>query len=579
MRRTWTHAARYPVPMPSAADSSAANRRENRTVVLVALAVAALAAYRASVGQSFYDDTFYAVVPWRFAHGARFLIDELSLQAVGEMISVPLVWVWERFAGLTGIVLAIRLLWVALAAAGTLLATRMLRGSVRVGVAVFAVTLPLLAPPYHVFAPTYNTVSQLLLTLAVVLGFAAMRDRSPLLAAWVGVAIALGAAAYPPLALAALVLLATFVVMARDARLAGSAVTACVAVGAVVGAALFARTSLADLRLAIAFGSANVASFSAPLDKFTWTFGNTGAALAGPLLLPMWALAVGASVVRVPARWRSIALALIPLAAAAPAAELLLRGDHLAFGTSVQSWLITTCAALVVPSALAARRLGRGDLLRFLALAAPFSAVGYLTVAYVTNSSWNRGMPAIAIAPLAVGILLCWGTSLAEEGSDRAFWAGAVVTLLVAFALLFSTVFGDNSFWQPQVRVKSGAYAGLLTSPAHRDALDALARRAPRWVSPTSRVTFLGQKEAYLASGGTPLTPAAWLFLGPADSTATAYFNRVEHTPDVVFVADADVGLKGGYRKAATTDPMLRWVMTHYHLADDLGGFSVFVRP
>jgi hypothetical protein len=205
--------------------------------------------------------------------------------------------------------------------------------------------------------------------------------------------------------------------------------------------------------------------------------------------------------------------------------------------------------------------------------------VGYLTVAYVTNSSWNRGMPAIAIAPLAVGILLCWGTSLAEEGSDRVFWAGAAATLLVAFALLFSSVFSDSSFWQPQTRVKSGAYAGLLTSPAHRDALDAFAKRSGRWVKPGSRVTFLGQEEAYLVSGGTPLTPAAWLFLGPADSTAIAYFDRTGHTPDVVFVADADVALEGGYSRATTQDPMLRWVAARYRLTDDIGGFSVFIRP
>ena len=95
-------------------------------------------------------------------------------------------------------------------------------------------------------------------------------------------------------------------------------------------------------------------------------------------------------------------------------------------------------------------------------LATPFSAVGYLTVAYVTNSSWNRGMPAIALAPLVVGILLCWGTSLAEEGGSWLFWSGAGITLLVAFALLFSTAFADDSFWQRQTRVTGGAYAGLL---------------------------------------------------------------------------------------------------------------------
>ena len=548
-------------------------------MVVAALAVLTLAAYRASVGQSLYDDTFYVVVPWRFAHGARFLVDELSLQTVGEMVSVPLVWLWEHVAGLSGLVLAVRLLWVALAATGATLATRALRVSVRMEVAAVAVVLPLLAPPYHVFAPTYNTVSSLLLTLAVVLGFAATRDRSRALAAWAAAATALAAAAYPPLALAALAFLATFVALARDRQLAVRAVAAAGVVGCVVAVALLARSSLADLQHAIAFGSANVPSISSPLDKLTWVFGNTGAALAQPLLLPMWVLAVVASVPRIPARVRGFALALIPAAAAAPGVGLLLRADHLTFGTSAQSWLITTCAGLLVPCVLAARRLGRSDLLRFMVLAAPFSAVGYVTVALVTNSSWNRGMPAIAIAPLAVGILLCWGTTLVEEGGAWLFSAGAGVALLVVFALLFSTVFADDSFWQQQTRMGSGAYGGLLTSPAHQARLDALAAEAGRWVKPGSRVTFLGQEEAYLVSGGRPLTPAAWLFLGSGDAAALAYFDRVGQTPDVVFVSDADVAQAGGYARVSLRDPLLRWVVSRYRDAADVAGFRVYVRP
>lgn len=547
--------------------------------MFAAFAVLALAAYRASVGQSFYDDTFYAVVPWRFAHGARFLIDELSLQTVAEMVSVPLVWLWEHLVGLTGIVLSVRLFWVALAAAGATAAARALRGSARLEVAALAVALPLLAPAYHVFAPTYNTVSSLLLTLAVVLGFAATRDRSGSLAIWAGVAIVLGAAAYPPLAPAALVLLATFVVIARDRRLALRAVAAAVLVGCAVAVALLARASIADLQRAIAFGSANVPSIGSPLQKLSWVFGNTGAALVQPLLLPMWALAIVGSIARIPARVRSIALALIPLAAAAPGVALLLGGDHLAFGTSAQSWLITATAGLIVPCVLAAQRLGRWDLLRLVALAAPFSAVGYVTVALVTNSSWNRGMPAIALAPLTVGILLCWGTSLAEEGGSALFAAGAGLALLVVFGLLFSTVFADDSFWQPQVRVGSGAYAGLLTSPTHESRLAALATGAAPWVKPASRVTFLGQEEAYLVSPGQPLTPAAWLFLGSGDAAALAYFDRVGRTPDVVFVSDADVEQAGGYARVSANDPLLRWVASRYRNAADVGGFRVYVRP
>jgi hypothetical protein len=564
--------------MPHSPNTPAPTRRETLTVALIAALVVALAAYRASVGQTFYDDTFYAVVPWRFAHGARFLIDELSFQTVAEMISVPLVWLWERVFGLAGMVLAIRLLWVALATAGAWLACRLLRGTTSLAVAAIAVAVPLLAPAYHVFAPTYNTLSSLLLTLAVLLGFSAMRDRSAALAGWAGVAIALGSAAYPPLAPAALVLLVTFAAMARDRRLIARAVLVAAGVGAAVGVALLARVSLADVRSALAFGSANVSNFATPLGKFSWVFGNTGSALVSVWLLPMWALALAASAPQVPARVRSVALALIPAAAAVPGISLLLRGETITFGISAQSWLIIMCAGAVVPSLLAAARLGRTDLLRLAGLAAPFSTVGYLTVAYVTNSSWNRGMPAIALAPLAVAILLCWATALALDGGTAVLAAGAGITLVVVFALLFSSVFGDNSLWQPLTRVRHGAYAGLLTSPEHDAKLAALNDRARRWIKPGDTVAFLGQADAYLSTRGTPLTPAAWLYLGPADAAALDYYKRVGATPDAVLVSDRDVNNAGGYSALGATDPMLHWVMTTYRRVDRAGGFSFFVR-
>lgn len=565
--------------MPPTTDTTPPTRRETLTVALLAALVIGLAAYRASVGQSPYDDTFYAVVPWRFAHGARFLVDELSFQTIAEMVSVPLVWLWEHAFGLTGIVLAIRLFWVALAAAGALLATRLLRSTAALGVAAVAVALPLLAPAYNVFAPSYNTLSSLLLSLAVLLGFAAIRDRSSVLAGWTGVAIALGGVAYPPLAPAAVVLAATFVLVARDWRLTWRAGIAAAAAGAVISVALFARASLADIRVALAFGSANVSRFATPTAKFQWVLGNTLSALTSWWLVPMWTLALLASLPQVPAKLRSISLALIPLAAAAPGAVLLARGDTLTFGTSTQSWLITLCAGALVPSLLAAARLARRDLLRLVVLAAPFSAVGYLTVAYVTNSSWNRGMPAIALAPLAIAILVCWATSLAEEGGGTVFSAGAGVTVLVAFVLLFSNVFGDNSFWQPQVRVARGAYAGLLTSPAHDERLTSFSAEARRWIKPGMTVTFLGEAEAYLLTRGTPLTPATWLYFGPPDAAALRYYQRVGRTPDVVVVADDDVAYAGGYRKLWITDPLLRWTITNYLRVGGGGGFSIYERP
>jgi hypothetical protein len=546
-------------------------------VALIATAVLAMMAYRASVGMSYYDDTFYAAVPWRFAHGARFLVDELSFQTQASMISVPLVWIWERLFGLTGLVLAIRLLWVPIAAAGAFAATRMLRGTTSLPVAALAVGLPLLAPPYHIFAPTYNTLSSLLLTLAVVFAFAAERDGNRTRAYLAGAALGLGVVSYPPMAIPAAALVVTYVAMTWRSGLWWRVVLVAAAVGAVLGGLLLWGVPVAQIRSALAFGSANVRDFGTPADKLWMVASNTFGFLFSPQLIALWVAVVVACIPAVPARVRSFALALVPLLAAVPALFILLGGDHLAFGTSAQSWLITLCAAIAVPGLLGAKRHGERGLLRLVVLAAPFSLVGYVTVAYVTNSSWNRGMPAVALAPLAVGLIACWAATVLAEGSLGALGTSAGLALLVMFALLFSTVFNDNSFWERQVRVKSGAYAGILTSPEHRNHLDEFGKRAPQWVGPDTRVTFLGQGEAYLVSGGVPYTPATWLYLGPGDAEALTYFRREAHDPGVVFVNDADVSNAGGYDEAPRTDPMLRWVLTRYHRAGEVGGFAVFV--
>lgn len=565
-----------PMPPASHIEGTRRPRVPGLALALASVIVITLAALRAMVGQSFYDDTFYAVVPWRYAHGARFLIDELSLQTIGSMVAVPFVWAWERVFGLTGIVLAIRLLWVALAAAGAALCARLLRGVSSPGTVALAVALPLLAPPYHVFAPTYNTVSSLLLTISALLAFAALRDRREGLAVWSGVTLAFAAAAYPPLALAAFALPITFAVLARNHRLSIACVVGALVGGAGVWLALFARVPLEQLGQAMAFGSANVASFSSPLAKMQWVFGNTARALVSPWLAPMWIAAALASIPQVPARVRASAMALLPLGAAVPGALLLAQGEQLTFGTSAASWLVTFCAAAVVPAALASRRLKRPELRHLLFLTGPVSVVGYVTVAYVTNSSWNRAMPAIALAPLAVAILLSWALALREEGGPVVFGVGAALSIGVAFAVLFANPFMDSPPTQPLARVTHGPYAGLLTSAPHAQAIEELRIQSPRWVHPDSRVTFVGQAEAYLLTPGEPFTPATWLYLGKGNSAAIEYFRREGHLPDVVFVNDTDVSFAGGWEKVSRTDPMLRWVAERYRREGSAGGFSVF---
>ncbi len=324
--------------------------------------------------------------------------------------------------------------------------------------------LPLLALPYHLFAPTYNTVAQLCFTLSVVLGWASVRDRRRAFAAASGVMLAFGTAAYPPLAAAAVVLLATYAIMARSRTLALSALGGAALVGTAIALAITFGLSVDDLRRALAFTTSNAGGIGAPLDKLRSSLGRLADALASRWLWPMWALALVASIPPLPTRLRAAALAAIPLAAAAPGVAVLARSDTLTFGSSTSTWMITLTAGIALPAVLWAWRTGQRDYMRLVAHAAPFALTGFASIAYATSSSWNRGTGSVALAPLTLGLLLCWSTALAEEWGPGLQWTAGLVTLLVAFGLLTANIFGDPLTLKSHELVTKGPYAGVTTS-------------------------------------------------------------------------------------------------------------------
>ena len=181
------------------AKGSVIDQREARVAGAVATGVVAIVLFRAVFGASLYDDTYYVTTALRFANGARPFAEEMSLQALGQLLSVPFVWAWQATFGLTGIMLAVRIYYVALATGAAAVTYRLLRPTLRPAAAAVAVTLPLLAPPYHLLMPTYNTMAVLAFTLAIALGFGALRDGHTAPAVWSGVLLAVGPLAPPAL--------------------------------------------------------------------------------------------------------------------------------------------------------------------------------------------------------------------------------------------------------------------------------------------------------------------------------------------------------------------------------------------
>ena len=561
-----------------AASLPQSDRRESVGAALLASAVFVLAALRASIGLSFYDDSYYVTVALRLARGARLFVDELSLQSAGELVSAPFLRFYESYVGLTGVALFARELYVVLAAVAGLIAYRLLRPSARPAAAAIAVILPLLALPYHLFAPTYNTIAQLCFTLSVVLGWASVRDRGRALATASGVMLALGTAAYPPLAAAAVVLLATYALMARSRMLALSALGGAALAGAAIAVSLMFGLSVDDLRRALAFTTSNSGGIRAQFGRLLSSLAQLAGALASRWLWPMWALALLASIPPLPKRLRAAALGAIPLAAAAPGFAVLARSDTLTFGSATSSWLITLTAGIALPALLWARGTGRQDYARLVAHATPFALTGFASVAYATSSSWNRGTGSIALAPLTLGLLLCWSTALAEEWGPGLQWTASLVTLLVAFGLLCANVFGDPLSPASHAFITSGPYAGITTSAERYREIRTLEAAGMRWIGPETRVTFLGERDAYLVVGGVWDTPAVRLPLGPADRAAVEHYERLGQPAEVIFVDEIAVARKGGYRGGQTRDPLLAYVLANYRKAGSAADFSVFVR-
>lgn len=563
--------------MTAYAASERSVRREGTTVAVVALAVLALAALRATIGTSLADDSYYAVVPLRLAQGARLLVDELSVQSIGSVFAVPFVWAWTRVVGLTGIVPATQVFYVGVAAIAGFVSYRLLRPTLRPAVAGLAVAVPLLAPNLHIFAVTYNTMSSILFTLAVVLGSSAMRDRRPGLAAASGACLALGSMAYPPFGVAAVVLFATFAWQARARRLVLPMLAAALGVGGLAAAALLLPLSADDVRRAVAFASGSVVGVQSALGR-TLGYLSGVLELVSPWLLPMWALAAVASFGRMPSRLRGGALALLPLAAALPGVALLIRGDSFDFGSSAPSWLLTVTAGALVPGLLWAVRERRRDLVRLVVLAAPYAIAASLLVARFSNTSRNRGGALVAAAPLTLAVVAIWGESLACLGGRRFLALGCAAALVSVLGLLFGSVFGDVPVWRPRVRIADGAYAGLCVGEARAGQIGALTTAGRRYVRPDSRVLFFGEREGYLLVGGRIATNAVWLHPAIANHGAVAYLEANGGMPDVVFADDSGVSKVGGYTYGAEIDPLLARLAEEYRRVDDVAGFSVFVR-
>ena len=554
-------------------------RIERIFVALVVLLVIVLVGLRSTFGVSLYDDSHYVTVCLRMSQGARPFVDEMSVQSLGFLPATAFVWLWTHLFGTTGLVTAFRLFYVALATAVGLLAYVQLRRVWHPLVAALAVAVPLLCPPFNLFAPGYNQMTTLGFITATALAHRAWLDRSRLAAAGCGVALVFASITYPPLSIAAIAMMLILSVATRDRRVivplfAASAVAAVVLLGG-----LLSWVSISEIRHGLAYATANVSGFSSPAAKIQRTVMRLSDALGQPILWPMWIAAALACVPRVPRRLRAVILLALPLLAATRSVQALTQGLRV-FGVTAGAWLITFTIATVVPVSAWAIAGKRRDLVHLLVITVPVSLIGFLTVAYSTDAPWLRGVAVIGLVSGALAVLATWACALEDLWGESLLVVAAIVVIAIVVGLLWSESIDDGRPVAMSGYMNHGLYAGMHMSPGRERELLALEAAGKRWVRTDSRVTFYGERQAYLVSGGRIYTNAVWLYPSETASFALAYFAEHGAYPDVVFTDQFAMRLRHQlpYENAAQGNSFVAFLLEHYRLVDEVADFGVWVK-
>src|SRR5262245_52508507 len=182
--------------------------------VAAAVSVVGITYWRSWYGVDLTDESFYVVLPWRFAHGARPFVDETTVAQQSGLLVSPFVWIWREFVGVDGVVLFVRhlqFMFSLLVATAVLVG---LRGVLRNASATLLAAVAAVAfVPFDIHSLSYNTLGSGLFTAGCMLGF---RSLAPRTSGWwlvvAGVCHGLAVFAYPTLSVA--------VVTAFAARLA-----------------------------------------------------------------------------------------------------------------------------------------------------------------------------------------------------------------------------------------------------------------------------------------------------------------------------------------------------------------------
>jgi hypothetical protein len=534
-----------------------------------ALLLLIFAGWWSTLGADLSDDGHNIALAWRMSLGDSPFADEMNLRATGSLLAVPFTWLWTHLFGMTGLVLASRIFFVAVAFGVGFLAYRALRTTLRPVSAAIAVTAPLMALPYHLGQISYNTMPVFGLVLGTAAGFAAVVRRDRRWAFISGVAVAVGVMSFPMILIGGAILLMAVAISSRRRDVVGS-------------------LALGSLAVLVPFGLWLLFGISPSLVGDTLRFTLDAQALVPPIeqrgssvlevytfnlglrkYWPMWGAAFVAALPLLPDRIRAAAIATVPVLAAVPSLHIMFNGlPGVAFGRLAGIYVTVVSLALLLPVSVWAVQRRRRDIVVLICLSLPVALVQVPLIAATTASGPNWGVHVIGVCSLLMALAAGWCEMVAELVPSTQPLIGVLLIVAIGLLLAFKP-FKDPFPWLATTRISTGAFAGISTDAAGAARINETSAAAERWVEPGEGVLLYGLAGDYLLTRGDPVTNILWLGnLGGASQATLDYFERSGRTPDVVFVNRGLVDQLGGYDVLASRDPLIAYIIADYHVVD-----------
>ena len=518
----------------------------------------ALLALRLRYGFDAIDESYYAAGSYRFALGLRPILDDLGPHQFASYLTSPLVWAWLSLRGnLDGIILALRVTYFVASLIAATVAFTLLRKLLDWRIALVSVTCALGLVPLLIFAPSYNTIAILSISLGCSLAGISLIDRDrPQLFLLSGMALTLAAIAYPTLAVVVVVAIPLLGWQSRSWK-----ASALMAAGVVLAAMVFLVTIRGTL-----VGASDFAMYNRFLsDQVGWLTGLKKLAILARGIVGETYLAPAAWLMAVIVGYR-LARRRVPIALTVllPISTLLVfHVGGPAGRTMVTSTFLLMSVAVSGMTCISAEQ--RKALYFVFGVGTCAAAI----IAYTSAGGFfSFGYGATAVAAPALAVLLGNAQQALAKRTSRTrgtLWAVVIGVLMACgvVALCWETVYP----WGPaplQLHANgAGPYAGLLGTAELASASSQMRSDLERAAAgPRDRLLVYGATpSAYILSPARPVAPFLWM--GGVEGTSrphaefvVQWIETATHRPTLVLV---DAGLWNG-RASEPHDYLLDYI-------------------